>query len=640
MVLLMSKIRLVSLALALATLGLASLPASTTLMALDEVRPGMTGVGRTVFDGDRREEFKVHILGVLRNVVGPQRHLILARLEGGPLERTGVMQGMSGSPVYVDGRLIGAVSYSIGAFSKEPIAGITPIAEMTETAALAARRPAIARQDLELPLTREGLAAALRKAFQRMRPFAERPGDVDALGLPAADAGRIGALLRPIATPIVMGGFGDAARSLVGGAFSDAGFLPINAGAWHEASAFAKASADRRSFSGGWSASSQNDAKAPYHLEPGDAVGVSLITGDLEFGGTGTVTHVDGDRVYAFGHPFFNLGPTQFPMTRARVYSLLPSLMSSFKITAMGETIGTFEQDRATTIAGRLGAGPAMIPIRLSLASERGIRKTFTFNVVNDQLFTPLLTFVTVFNTLGSYERQFGAATYTISGKARVKGHTDVAFENLFTGDTSLSGAATYIAGPITMLLSNDHEKIEIDGLDITVGSAEEPRSAKLERVWLDDARPRAGRTSTLKVLTRSYRGEETVRSLPIEIPPHASGSLTLLVSDGVSLTQWEQREARRPMPAQSVAQMIRTFNNSRKNNRLYVRLVSVGPGAIVEGESLPALPPSVLAVLEADRNGGSFVPLRNAVIGEWEIPTDVAVLGSRQLTIAVEPSR
>jgi SpoIVB peptidase S55 len=619
----MSKFRPVGLALALAALGLAVLPASTPLMALDEVRPGMTGVGRTVFDGDRREEFKVHILGVLRNVVGPQRHLILARLEGGPLERTGVMQGMSGSPVYVDGRLIGAVSYSIGAFSKEPIAGITPINEMTETAALAARRPAVARQDLELPLTREGLAAALRRAFQRTRPFAERPGDIDALGLSTADAGRIGALLKPIATPIVMGGFEAEAAALVGGGFSDAGFFPISSGKWNEASA-----------------SSRDDAKASYHLEPGDAVGVSLITGDLEFGGTGTVTYVDGDRVYAFGHPFFNLGPTQFPMTRARVYSLLPSLMNSFKITAMGEIIGTFEQDRATTIAGRLGPGPAMIPIRLSLTSERGIRKNFTFKVVNDQLFTPLLTFVTVFNTLGSYERQFGAATYTVSGKARVKGHSDVAFENLFTGDTSLSGAATYIAGPITMLLANDLEKIEIDGVDITVASAEEPRSAKLERVWLDDARPRAGRTSTLKVLTRSYRGEEQVRSLPIEIPPHASGSLTLLVSDGASLTQWEQREVRRALPSQSVAQMIRSFNNSKKNNRLYVRLIGVGPGAVVEGESLPALPPSVLAVLEADRNGGSFVPLRNAVIGEWEIPTDVAVLGSRQLAIAVEPSR
>jgi hypothetical protein len=613
-----TKLRTTTLALALAALGMASLPASTTLMPIDEVRPGMTGVGRTVFDGDRREEFKVHILGVLRNVVGPQRHLILARLEGGPLERTGVMQGMSGSPVYVGDRLIGAVSYSIGAFSKEAIAGITPIAEMTETAALAARRPAVARQDLELPLTRDGLSAALRKAYQRLRPFAERPADVDAFGLPSADAGRIGALLRPIAPPIVMGGCDDASASLVGGAFSDAGFLPIASGAWQPAG----------------SKASDNG------LEPGDAVGVSLITGDLEFGGTGTVTHVDGDRVYAFGHPFFNLGPTQFPMTRARVYSLLPSLMSSFKITAMGETIGTFEQDRATTIAGRLGRGPALIPIRLSLQSERGIRKTFTFNVVNDQLFTPLLTYVTMFNTLASYERQFGAATYTVTGKARVKGHSDVAFENLFTGDTSLAGAATYIAGPIMLLLSNDLEKVEIDGLDLTIASAEEPRSAKLERVWLDDARPRAGRPSTLKVLTRNYRGEERVRSLPIDIPPHASGTLTLLVSDGAFLNQWEQREVRRPMPPQSVAQMIRTINGSRKNNRLYVRLIGAGPGAVVDGETLPALPPSVLAVLEADRNGGSFVPLRNAVIGEWDIPTDLAVVGSRQLSIVVEPAR
>jgi hypothetical protein len=606
----------VGLALALGALAWTSVPASTTLMPLDDVRPGMTGIGRTVFDGDRREEFKVHILGVLRNVIGPQRHLILARLEGGPLDRTGVMQGMSGSPVYVEDRLIGAVSYSIGSFSKEPIAGITPIAEMTETAALAARRPVVARQDLEFPLTREGFTTVLRKAYQRLRPFAERPGDVTGLGLPFGDAGRIGTLLTPIATPMVMAGFAEEAASLVGGAFGDAGFVPVSAG------------------------TEPDDSKSKSVLEPGDAVGVSLITGDLEFGGTGTVTHVDGDRVYAFGHPFFNLGPTEFPMTRARVYSLLPSLMTSFKITAMGETIGTFEQDRATTIAGRLGRGPAMIPIRLTLDSERGIRKSFTFNVVNDQLFTPLLTYVTVFNTLASYERQFGVATYRIAGKAWVKGHDEVAFENIFTGDTSIVGAAAYIAGPITVLLSNDLEKVDIDGLDLTISSAEEPRRATLERVWLDDARPRAGRTSTLKVLTRSYRGEEQVRSLAIDIPPHAVGPLTILVSDGAFLAQWEQREVRRPMPPQSVAQMIRTFNTSRKNNRLYVRLISAGSGAVVEGETLPGLPSSVLAVLEADRNGGSFMPLRNAVIGEWEIPTDAAVVGSRQLSIALEPAR
>lgn len=618
----MHRFGTLALTAALTASALTILPASSAVMPIDEVRPGMTGVGRTVFDGDRREDFKVHILGVLRNIIGPQRNLIVARLEGGPLDRTGVMQGMSGSPVYIDGRLIGAISYSIGAFSKEPIAGITPIGEMTETAALAARQPAVARHELELPLTRDAFAAALRATYQRLRPFAERPSDIDALGLPWTDAGRVGALLRPIATPVVMGGFDDAATALVGGAFADAGFLPIAAGV----------GSDEPSRSG-------PSAGAP-RLEPGDAIGVSLISGDLEIGGTGTVTHVDGDRVYALGHPFFNLGPTAFPMTRARVYSLLPSLMSSFKITAIGEVIGTIEQDRATTIAGRLGPGPKMIPIKLTLDSKRGIRKTFAFNVVNDQLFTPLLTYVTIFNTLASYERQFGAATYTVTGKARVKGHPDVAFEDLFTGDNSLVGTATYVAGPITVLLANDLEKVDIDGIEIAIASAEEPRRAKLERVWLDDARPRAGRTSTLKVLTRTYRGEEQVRSLPIDIPPNASGQLTLLVSDGAFLSQWEQREVRRPMPPQSVAQMIRTFNNSRKNNRLYVRLIVAGQGAVVEGETLPALPPSVLAVLESDRNGGSFVPLRNAVIGEWEIPTDVAVVGSRQLSIAVEPSR
>jgi hypothetical protein len=618
----MHRFGTLALTAALTASALTILPASSTLMPIDEVRPGMTGVGRTVFDGDRREEFKVHILGVLRNIIGPQRHLIVARLEGGPLDRTGVIQGMSGSPVYIDDRLIGAVSYSIGSFSKEPIAGITPIGEMTETAALAARQPAVARHELELPLTRDALAAALRATYQRLRPFAERPGDIDALGIPAADAGRVGALLRPIATPVVMGGFDDAASALVGGAFADAGFLPIAAG--------------DTANQGSGSVPSAGAAR----LEPGDAVGVSLVSGDLVVGGTGTVTHVDGDRVYAFGHPFFNLGPTAFPMTRARVYSLLPSLMSSFKITAMGDVIGTFEQDRATTIAGRLGPAPRMIPIKLSLDSKRGIRKTFAFNVVNDQLFTPLLTYVTVFNTLASYERQFGAATYTVTGKARVKGHPDLAFEDLFTGDNSLAGTATYVAGPITVLLANDLEKVDIDGVEISIASAEEPRRAKLERVWLDDARPRAGRTSTLKVLTRTYRGEEQVRSLPVDIPANASGQLTLLVSDGAFLSQWEQREVRRPMPPQSVAQMIRTFNNSRKNNRLYVRLIAAGPGAVVEGETLPALPPSILAVLESDRNGGSFVPLRNSVIGEWEIPTDVAVVGSRQLSIVVEPSR
>lgn len=594
------------------------LPASSAVMPIDEVRAGMKGIGRTVFEGTEPQEFKVEILGVLRNINGPQRNLVLARLEGGPLANTGVMQGMSGSPVYIDGKLLGAVSYSIGAFSKEPIAGITPIAEMTETAALAPRRPAIQKAALSWPLTRETVAAALRAAYDRVRPFADDPGDVQAFGVPAAAGGRLGAMLRPIATPMIMAGFAPHAASLLTGPFQDAGFAPVLGSA-----------AD---------GTRDETPKPARGLQAGDAVGVGLMSGDLELGATGTVSYVDGNHVYAFGHPFLALGPTAFPMTRARVYSLLPSLMTSFKITEMGDVIGTFQQDRATAIAGTLGSGPEMIPVRITLESERGLRKTFTFKVVNDQLFTPLLTYVSVFNTIGSYERQLGAATYGIKGVARVKGQPDVAIEDIFAGDSAVAGAATAVAGPVTYLLTNDVEKVDLRDVQITLTSYEEPRIATIERVWLDEVRPRAGRTVPLKVLLRSYRGEEEVRTVPIDIPANAPSSVSLLVTDGVTLTRWEQRELKRPGQPETVAQMIRTLNTARRNNRLYVRLVADEPGAVVQGETLPSLPPSVLAVLEAERNGGSFVPLRNAVLGAWELPSDKAITGSRILTVRLEP--
>lgn len=605
---------------ALAVAGWTGLPASSQLMSIDDVKAGMTGVGRTVFNGSEPEEFKVHVLGVLRNVVGPQRNLILAKLEGGPLADTGVLQGMSGSPVFIDGKLVGAVSYSIGAFSKEPIAGITPIAEMTESSSLAPRRPAVQRAALQLPLTRENVAAALGAAYDRVRPFAERPGDIQAFGLASAEGGQLGALLRPIATPMIMAGFTPATASLLGGAFQDSGFTPVT---------------------GSVAAALDEMAARPTRaLQAGDAVGVGLMGGDLELGATGTVSYVDGDRVYAFGHPFFNLGPTSFPMTRARVFSLLPSLMSSFKISTMDDVIGTFQQDRATAIAGTLGKGPALVPVKLTLESGRGMKKTFTFGVVNDQMFTPLLAYVTVFNTLGSYERQMGNATFTIKGTTHVKGHGDVSYEDIFTGDNPIAGAATAVAGPITFLLTNDREPVEIGGIDVTVTSAEEPRIAHIERVWLDEIRPRAGRTVPLKILMRTYRGEENVRTVMVDIPANAPSNVTLLVSDGQTLSRWEQRELRRPSQPETVAQMIRELNTSRRNNRVYVRLISDEPGAVVSGETMSALPPSVLAVLEADRNGGNFQPLRNAILGEWELASDYAVSGSRQLTVRLEPER
>jgi hypothetical protein len=590
----------------------APVTAEVPRMPLDEIEAGMVGEGTTVFAGTRRAPFKANILGVLQNVLGPRRSLILARLEGGPLAETGVIAGMSGSPVYIDGRLIGAVSYSLGAFSKEPIAGITPIDEMTDLAA-PGPRPPVTKVSFDLPLSHEGMAATLRQAFDQAA-FAMRPDAVRELsgsGLTHWSTG-----LRPIATPLAVAGADPSALATLDAFFRGTGFVPVAALA-------------------GTSAPSPTPAEP---LQAGDAVGVSLVRGDLSLGATGTVTLVDGKDVYAFGHPFFNLGPTAFPMTRAWVHTVLPSMMSSVKLASLGEVLGTIQQDRSTAISGTLGPAPAMIPLRIALEGGRGHRRAFDLQVVDDQLFTPLLTYVSILSVLQSYEREAGAATFQIKGEARVKGHGAVALEDIFAGDQPSVPAATYVVTPIMALLRNDRAPVEIEGVDLTITASEQPRTATLERVWIDEPRLRAGRDVTLKMLTRSWRGDEQVRSVTIPLPTQVRGPLTLLVADGTRMAQWEQREWRRALEVQSVNQLIRVFNTARKNNRLYVRLVSQAPGAIVNGEPMPSLPPSVLAVLDSSRDAGRTSPIRQAVIGEWDLPVSTAVVGSRTLTLNVEP--
>lgn len=618
------KLRTAAAALALVVVCWTPMPAVSPVMPLAEIRAGMSGVGRTVFEGSDLQEFTASILGVLRNIQGPNRSLILARLEGGPLAKTGVAAGMSGSPVYVGGRLVGAVAYSIGSFPTEAIAGITPIEEMMDATGMATRAvPAQAR--IDLPVTREGLAAALRQSFSRLEPFARRPADVQVDGMPQAAGAQLGAMLRPISTPLVLSGFEPASADLLAGAFGAAGFTPVVGGAG--AANGGAPQAPERALRGA--------------LREGDAIGVSLVGGDLEMGATGTLTHIDGDRIYAFGHPFFGLGPSQFPMTRAYVHVVLPSLMSSFKISSMGDVIGTMQQDRATAIAGTLGPGPAVIPMTVTLQStrENGARtaRTFHYTVAHDQAFTPLLTYVALANTIGAYERQFGPSTFAITSRTHIKGQADLLLEDVFTGENATLGAATAVAGPVSMLLANDREPITVAGMDVTVESSETSRSTTIERVWLDEVRPRAGRTVPLKILTRSYRGEEKISTVPIAIPAHVSGALSILVTDGRQLNAMEQRDLRRSLQPQSVAQMIRVLNDTRRNNRIYIRLLNGRPGAVVNGEAMTALPPSVLSVLEGDSNGGSYTPIRSAPVGEWELPMGSAVSGSRLLAIDVE---
>jgi hypothetical protein len=602
-----------SLALLVVALGVlqAQAPQPIPFLAVTDVRPGMVGTGKTIFAGNTLEDFRAEIIGVLHNVLGPGRNLILARLDGGPLAQTGVIRGMSGSPVYVDGRLIGAVSYSLGSFAKEALAGITPIGEMTSAVDFGGPRVVPADLALDWPASHDQVMAALTRVAHRAEaPLGSLPRGTQVIG--PASLAALAPALRPIGAAMVLNGFDPAvSRDL-------AGALPGLAAA------------------GSVEQTARPVAARSPTLRPGDPVGMSLVRGDLEMGATGTVTHVDGSRVYAFGHPFLNLGPTSFAMTEAHVHTVLPSLDSSMKIASLGNVIGTMTQDRATAVAGTLGAGPKELEVRLTLTSERAPARRFTFYVLQDPSLTPLFSHVALLNALVAHERQTGAASIAVRGSLSFGADGALTIDDFFSGDLAIMTAAAAVSGPMGVAMENAFRRVMPETLDLELRTSERREEATIERAWLDTTRPHFGDTHVLQVQLREFRGGTRVISLPVRMPSQASGPLKLLVSDAATLSTLEARELQPGQPT-TWRDLLGDLNDVRRNNRLYVRLISTSTGTVVGGDTLPALPASVRSILDADTSV-TQAPVAKTLVGAWDERLDVLVRGARELTLTLTP--
>jgi hypothetical protein len=602
-------------AVALVAAGLLSVPVGARNPAhfpVTEIEPGMVAKGVTVFEGTKREPFTAHVLGVLENVVGPHRYLVLARLEGGPLARTGVIGGMSGSPVFIDGRLVGAVAYSLGQFSRDPIAGITPIAEMIDLTASPSPRRDGQDPPARLPVDEQSLLEQVRTGLRRGARFADQP---EHLRSDAPGGIDLGLRLRPIATPVALGGLSEAATARLSAALSGLGLRAL----------------------AGWSGAASAATYPDEPIQAGDAVGVDLVSGDLSMSATGTVTLVDQGRVYAFGHPLVNLGPVRMPMTRAYVHTVLPSLLDSFKIASAGPVVGTLQQDRATAIAGTLGPAPRTIPVRVTLDNDRGPQRRFAFDVTEDQTLTPTLAFFSVLSILQSYEREIGGATYRVRGRVRVKDRGTFSLDDVFAGDLAGGSAAGYVVTPLALLSRTDLAALTIEGVDLAITVSERPDTLAIERVWLDSARVRPGDTVTAHVALRPWRGPDVVRSIPLQIPANARGPLTLIVADATRVAPYDHRDLRQVSNVDDVAQLLALFDSLRRNSVLYVRLVSQDSGVVVSGQALSSLPPSVLAVMEADRAASGAAALRFATAGSWDVRVSGVVTGIRQVGVTLD---
>ena len=577
----------------------ADTPSTLQILPESELRAGMHGVAYTVFEGVKPEAVDIEILGILKDMAGPKSDVILARLHGKKVEYTGVVAGMSGSPVYIDGKLVGAIAYRIGEFSKEPIAGITPAAAM-----------------LEINEIDQSAAAKLNREAGVATGIASRTsGPGESAKIDSAVAGYTD-LLKPIETPLVFSGFSAETLRLFGPSFASAGVVPV------------------------MGAGSVSDAKQPEPLEPGSAVSAVLVRGDMNIAGTCTVTYLDATHLLACGHPFLQSGTVDMPMTKATVLATLPSSSNSFKIVNATEPVGAFVQDRRTGIMGRFDRQPEMIPVTLTLNSA-GHAKQYRFEVLNNPKITPTAVMATVFNALQGVNEYGEDTTYKLNGSIAVQGYPKLAVQNMYApadGSTPTAYAiAVSIGDRFSRIYENPYDTPKIAGVELSFDMVQERRSARLENAHTDVTEARPGDTITIETLLRPYRGESMVRQIPLTIPASTpKGSLRILVSDGETLDR-----LRRVPPAQSrrlpLGSTIALLNREHSNTQVYVSLLEPNPQAMVSNNVMPTLPLSVINVMDGMRGTQDMIVVGESATSEASAAVDYVVTGAQVITLNIK---
>jgi hypothetical protein len=576
------------------------------IFPLSQVQPGMKCVVYTIFTGDQIEKVDLVVLGVLHNAIGPKQDVILVQLLGEKVEHTGVVAGMSGSPVYYDGKLVGALSLKLGVFTKEAIGGVTPIENMLDVGKapeLPANLPASAAA-VSAPTTNTG------NTFSASRiPLPENFAHQTSAGS--------GQFLVPIETPLISTGLYPETIAQFSKQLSGWGMTMM---------------------AGGTAAATPEDAQ----LKPGDMVGVELIRGDLSITPGCTVTTVDHGKILACGHPIFSFGNVSMPLARAHVVTTLASAMASTKIITTGGTIGTLTQDRVTAIAGHLGEGPPMIPVDVTLVSGDA-QKQFHFEVIESPQLTPVLVAVATYNGIVGNTAYGEGSTLQLDGEIAIQGHTTVTLRDLFAPtDMPVPGGffvATGVQSIFAQIYSNPYEIPHVAGIHLRVTALPERRAATIDDAWVEANEVRPGQTVNVKVQLRSYRGPAFVREFPITIPIQAArGPLQLVISDAETANRTVQSltaSSQGQLPG--LEELIKLMNRTHQNDRLFATLLQPTPTLMVEDKVMPNAPASAINVLDQRQSPGGARLLYQSTAGEWSVEMHQVISGERTLTITVK---
>jgi hypothetical protein len=580
-----------------------------------DLKPGMQATAWTVFAGTEPEPVPVEIIGIMKNAWGPKQDIILGKM-GGKAIRTNVAGGMSGSPVYINGKLVGAVALRLSVFSPDAICGITPIELMLEindfdkstpSNARVPTKPA-ARASVEVP---SGLLAQAVSAGSAA-PF--NPGSQ---------------LMVPIETPVTFSGFSENTLKQFSPIFQQLGMSAVQGGA----------SGNLRSPkpAAGWE----------HALQPGDAVAGVLVSGDMSVTGLGTVTYNDGKRVLAFGHPFFNLGPVSMPMSKGEILMVLSSQFQPNKFGNATEIVGALHQDRHSGIMGELGDTAEMVPVDVKVRSFNDNNtilkeKDLHFNVFVHQKWTPYLMMVTLFNSIEGLNDYADEATYRLSGQVELDGQPNLSLSTMQAPSELPMPAPMVLAGwwgdKFNRLFLNSVQTPKLRRVNATVDLLPERRIASIENAWTPTSEVEAGAEIPVKVFLRPYRGERIEREFHIKLPAGLSkGDHRILLSDADTLNRM-QSVAGMMNRFIDIPQTVSLINQERTNNKLYVSLVEARPTIYSDDKTLPSLPASVLNVMQTGRTANrSMMSSAESAVEQMAIPFDLVVSGSYSLKISVK---
>jgi SpoIVB peptidase S55 len=551
-------------------------------MPLSQVRKGMKGYGLTVFEGTKLEKFDVEIIGVLSNI-GPGQDMILARVDSPMVTRAGVIAGMSGSPIYIDGKVIGALAYG-WQFAKEPICGITPIEEMLKISRASTPAGAVAAASPRVS------ASEFLNALAGAKPEAVFDKIASSFGASQMMSGVAGA--KPIAVPLSMSGFAPETVARFGKYLDAMGFVAVPSGATSTSST--QATSKKKNFA------------------PGDPIGAVLLNGDFTVAATGTVTHVDGDRVYAFGHPFLDIGEVNFPMAESEVVAVMPSLASSFKMANTGAVVGALRQDRSTGIMGVVGEKADMIPVALTVDGS-GTPQTYHVNIVRHSQLSPLILALAADTVVSNAQRAAGERTVMLDSEIKLKGFETIHLREGWAGAQARQSIPAYLALIAQYLMSNEFRDATIESVKVNLHHDDQLRIAKLLEasvVMPDSGRIAPGDTVKVRTVLKPFRGESFVEMFDVKIPDNqAPGNAYLLVGSGSVVNQIDFSLV--PPDPRTLEQVLAVLQRLRPSTDLTVGLYSSDEGAVTSGVYLPNLPPSMHAIVTGDTSNGAQAPVK-----------------------------